>query len=193
VSQSFLGAAPGHPIIAKAIELAMNRVRNRFAQVDVDEFYCPHPYLSTLRFDKSRHTTGACVLGTAVNYILNRPLQNNFNVGEIVPERFSVQSPVPGRIVLLHQNSNDMGGKRFTLTKKNLLVAVADVRPTPTEAEQEEQKQFSQAGDEEPPPEEQEVEDMGGQYEFEALYANGYGANEDIILQVVTTSNFVGM
>lgn len=193
MSKSFLGAAPGHPIIAKAIELAVNRVRNRFAQVDVDDFYCPHPYLSTLRFDKSRHTTGACVLGTAVNLVLKRPLQNDFDAGEIIPERFSAQGPVPGRIVLLDQNSNDMGGTRFTLTKKNLLVAVADVRPTPTEAEQEEQKQLSEAGDEEPPPEEQEVEDMGGRYDFEALYANGYGANEDIILQVVTTSNLVAI
>ena len=37
----FIAAVPGHPFIAKALELIVNQIRNRFTAVDIDNMLCP--------------------------------------------------------------------------------------------------------------------------------------------------------
>ena len=37
----FIAAAPGHPFIAKAIEMIVNHVRNRYTNVDTMDEACP--------------------------------------------------------------------------------------------------------------------------------------------------------
>jgi hypothetical protein len=177
LSQAVLGAAAGHPILAKAIEITVNRARNRFTQVDLDAFYCPSPNLSVLRFDKARHVAGSCVLGAAANIVLDRPTQHAFQAGEIIPKTTST-FPIPGKILLLQQNGEDMGGNRFTNTAKNLMVAVADVRKDDLPLDIIEDERVAIEPVEEKP-------EIGGRFELEALYSDDERAYQDIRIEIV--------
>ena len=43
-----LAVAPGHPFLAKTIELVVNNIRNRFTSVDYADMLCPNPVLECL-------------------------------------------------------------------------------------------------------------------------------------------------
>ena len=58
----FIAAAPGHPILVKAIETVVNHVRNRFTSVDMDATFCPDPELSVLHAYDTLFTAGPYVL-----------------------------------------------------------------------------------------------------------------------------------
>lgn len=80
-----IAAAPGHPYLAKVIETVVNNVRNRFTSVDVDNLFCPNPELSVLHAFDTLFTAGPCALGAALNTVLGRHGQTQFEAGEIDP------------------------------------------------------------------------------------------------------------
>jgi hypothetical protein len=79
----FMAVAPGHPFVAKTIELVVNNIRNRFTSVDYDDMLCPNPILSASHLWDILFTTGPCILGTAMNLVLQRHPQTGFTPGEL--------------------------------------------------------------------------------------------------------------
>lgn len=114
----FLGVTPGHPIIAKTIQQVVNNIRNRFTSLDYDDMLCPNPILSVSHSMDLLYTTGPCILGATVNTFLGRHPQSHFIAGEYAFEddEDNTYGKIPGSIVLLQQNKEDMGAHRFTLT-----------------------------------------------------------------------------
>lgn len=55
-----LAVAPGHPFLAKTIEIVVNNIRNRFTSVDYANMLCPNPVLSVLHSVDTLFTCGPC-------------------------------------------------------------------------------------------------------------------------------------
>jgi hypothetical protein len=165
LSTSFFAASPGHPFLAQTIETLVNQVRNRFSLIDLDLSYCPSPNLFWHRFEKTSFLAGPCLFGTSVNRASGRSRLTPFEAGEIK----SGNSKALGRNVILHQQGEDMGGNRFTLTSKNLIVAVADIRPSEEADERTEMD---------------EDMDIRGRFELDSLYEATEAANENIHIHV---------
>ena len=130
--QGFIAAAPGHPFLAKAIENAVNQARNKMGIVGIDASYCrqrQHDNGPLYLDQRISNSAGSCILGRTVNGFLGRPPNESFQPGDVLPDTRTrkAESFVPGRIVILNGRKNDMGGYRFTLTGKNLLVAEVNV------------------------------------------------------------------
>ena len=81
----FIAAAPGHPVLAKAVETIVNQVRNRFCSVDVDATFCPDPELSVLHAYDTLFTAGPCLFGSTLNRVYGRHGQTSFVAGELDP------------------------------------------------------------------------------------------------------------
>lgn len=121
-----LAAAPGHPFIAKVIEMVVNMVRNRFTAVDIDDMLCPYPSLKHSHDWDLLFVTGPCILGAAVNSVLGNHMQTAIEPGEL--DTRDRDPLIPGRSVILAQNKADIGAShRFTWLKKNIIVATTDM------------------------------------------------------------------
>jgi hypothetical protein len=187
----FIAAAPGHPFLAKVVEIVVNNVRNRFTSVDYDNLFCPNPELSVLHAFDTLFTAGPCILGSTVNQILGRPGQTQFEAGELSPLNANVK--LPGRTIILHQNKWDvrfcmtgtfefkqsphkhascwlscqMGAHRFTLLEKNMLVAGTDF-PEYDDRENEGVEHYSK------------THVSTGIYGVDRLYSDNNRANEEL-------------
>jgi hypothetical protein len=124
--QGLIAVSPGHPIVAKAVESIVNYVRKRYSLVDLDSDLCPRPNLSVNRMDKLSAFTGSCLLAKSVNSALRRPPNEPFVPGELSAAKKSADN-IPGRVVVLGGNGDDMGGRRLTHTSKNSVVAQVDL------------------------------------------------------------------
>lgn len=74
----FLAVAPGHPFLAKTIglELVVNNIRNHFTSVDYDDMLCP--VLSVSHSVDTLFTSGPCILGAAINTVIDQHMQDEF-------------------------------------------------------------------------------------------------------------------
>eukprot|EP00567_Pseudictyota_dubia_P017360 CAMPEP_0197445784 /NCGR_PEP_ID=MMETSP1175-20131217/10917_1 /TAXON_ID=1003142 /ORGANISM="Triceratium dubium, Strain CCMP147" /LENGTH=870 /DNA_ID=CAMNT_0042976801 /DNA_START=510 /DNA_END=3122 /DNA_ORIENTATION=- len=146
-----MAVAPGHPLLARTIEIVVNNIRNRFTSVDYDDMLCPTPVFHVSHTVDTLFTCGPCILGGGINNLLGRHMQDAFTPGDIdvwqvermgqliatgsLKDRGSgiVVSPddqrllIPGRTIILRQNKEDMGAHRFTWDEKNLMVASTDM------------------------------------------------------------------
>jgi hypothetical protein len=113
----FIAAAPGHPFLARALEILINQVRNRFTTIDISATYCPTPELSVVYRYDTLFATGPCMLGSAVNSALGRPLQTAFTAGHLI-----TNTTTPGRVIFLHQDKQDMGAQRYSDPTRNAIV-----------------------------------------------------------------------
>jgi len=131
VWNGFLAAAPGHPFIAKAIEMAVNVIRNRYTSVDIDGMLCPNVNLDHSHHWDLLYITGPCLLGAAINSVVGNHLQEEITAGEINVWELSMphnsKAAVPGRTVILGQNKEDMGAHLFTWIERNIIVASTDM------------------------------------------------------------------
>lgn len=188
-----IAAAPGHPILAKAIETVVNQVRNRFTSIDVDATFCPDPELSVSHAYDTLFTAGPCLLGASVNRVLGRHGQTPFQPGVLDPPTHAERDPeivqgrnmlpgdhaprlgIPGRIILLRQRKWDMGAHRFTLDESNLVVAATD---------------FPYANDRENLPMEHysKTHAKVGVYGLENLYATNKKAGENV--QIIVQQDY---
>lgn len=120
----FMAAAPGHPYLAKTIELVVNQIRNRFTLMDVDVSFCPGPLLDIPHQLDILFVSGPCALGASVNRMLGRHPQAGFSVGTLDDTGIGV-----GRTILLQQNLADLSAHRMTNIEENrILAATALVR-----------------------------------------------------------------
>jgi len=150
-----LAVAPGHPFIAKAIEMVVNLIRNRYTGVDIDDMLCPSPNLEHSHSWDLLFVTGPCILGGAVNSVLGRHIQTEILPGEmnIWNMPFANQgglglspgpgpSSIPGRTIILGQNKTDMGAHRFNWIERNFIVATTDM---PDYDDRKDSKHYSQS------------------------------------------------
>jgi len=130
----FIASAPGHPFLAAVIETVVNNIRNRFTSVDIMNELCPGEvdFYVSYRYD-ILFTGGPCILGASVNKVLGRHPQTSFDINttHVPSDSASASSSndihIPGRIDFLDENKEDMGAYRFTLRRKNLIVAATDM------------------------------------------------------------------
>jgi hypothetical protein len=99
----------------------------------MDASLCPRPLFSVNRIDKTSAATGSCLLAKSVNKVMVRSPEALFAPGD-VEKSGSAADRVPGRVVVLRGDRNDMGAHRITHVQKNAIVAqvelpVADERP----------------------------------------------------------------
>ena len=191
----FLAAAPGHPFIARVIETVVNNIRNRFTSVDVDNLLCPDPELSISHAFDTLFTSGPCILGSAVNFVLRRHLQTPYtpgdlshfaedssaNVNPVVSQSNDVRSQIPGRSVILSQNKKDMGAHRFTWLEKNLVVAATDM------PDYDDRNTLEDKNDR---PHYSNAHKQVGIYGLTELYNNDQRANEDIKIIIQAWDEF---
>lgn len=136
----FLAASPGHPFLARTIQIVVNSIRNRLTSVDIDDMLCPdkiHHRFPDLDLSHSfdlLYLTGPCILGGAMNDVLGRHMQTHIAPGEIDIWNTTASESIgddlhliPGRTIILSQNKSDMGAHRFTFLERNLLVAATDM------------------------------------------------------------------
>ncbi len=141
--------APGHPFIAKAIEMVVNLIRNRYTGVDIDDMLCPSPNLEHSHSWDLLFVTGPCILGGAVNSVLGRHIQSEILPGEMNVLDMSFikkgdldPSGIPGRTIILGQNKTDMGAHRFNWIVRNFIVATTDM---PNYDDRKDSKHYSQS------------------------------------------------
>jgi hypothetical protein len=170
VWQGFIASAPGHPILAHAIETVVNQVRNKFTSVDIDERYCPNPNIAFLHRWDLIFATGPCLLGASMNKALGRPGQMQFEPGEVLVS--TVQPPVPGRTLILDTNRSKVNGIRFFLVEKKMVMAATDL---PVGRDKKQNKKPSYYG-----MHQYGIQDKQVIFGEKGVYANDHKANEDI-------------
>ena len=189
-----IASAPGHPFLARTIEIVVNNIRNRFTAVDYDDMLCPNPILSVSHTVDTLFTCGPCILGAGINNILGRHMQHEFDIGDVdiwqvEREELKKKNPsigsndysvavqpddprllIPGRSVILEQNKNDMGAHRFTWADRNLIIAATDMPDY----------------DDRPPSKEHysKTHEKAGIYGMRKLYTDNKRANEEIRIVV---------
>lgn len=187
-----IASAPGHPFLARTIEIVVNNIRNRFTAVDYDDMLCPNPALSVSHTVDTLFTCGPCILGAGINNLLGRHMQAGFEVGDVdiwQAERARASTAeavgaskgggaipavgpddqrllVPGRTVILEQDKNDMGAHRFTWADRHLIIAATDMPDY----------------DDRPPTKEHysKTHEKAGVYGMRKLYTDTKRANEEI-------------
>ena len=120
----FIGSSPGHPFLAAAIETVVNYVRNRYTTVDIMNGLCRDEILEF--YDTGHedlHLSGPCLLGKVVNQVLGRSPQSKFNVHHSYESLLKAKG-INGTMQLLeYQKDHFLGGERFILPSKQLIVA----------------------------------------------------------------------
>ena len=119
-----IGSAPGHPIVAKAVEKSLTNILNRADYYDIERTIC---HLSNgsaeiwkLRLLPILSITGPCLLGIAMNEVLRREPLDNFEAGWV----FNSMDPgAVGDVLLLQASKGDMGAFRFTDVDRGVVVA----------------------------------------------------------------------
>lgn len=166
----FIAAAPGHPFIAKVIEMVINIVRNRYTAVDIDDMLCPRPNLGHSHDWDLLFITGPCVLGAAINSILGKDMQSNVEPGEL--NTIGLYHLIPGRTIILSQNKTDIGmSHRFTWNDKNLIVATTDIPNY--EDNPHKRKHYSTS-----------TREMRGIFGLKNVYKDMKSANEELRLEI---------
>lgn len=118
-----IGSIPGHPFIAAAIETVVNYVRNRYTSVDIMNSLCHEGKVDYDTSHEDLHLSGPCLLGKVANQVLGRPLQSKYDIHESY-DLWLEELGIPGDLQLLeYQKNHFLGGERFILPSKNLIVA----------------------------------------------------------------------
>jgi hypothetical protein len=125
-----LGASPGHPIVAKAVETLMNRILNRQDYYDIEAEMCQHSLTSQvwkLRVIPILLLTGPCALGIAVNGALGLTNQVQGIALGWLSTGVGSYTATPGHYwgdaMILLADRYDLGELRFTDIDRNILVA----------------------------------------------------------------------
>ena len=124
--------------MAAAIETVVNYVRNRYTAVDIMNSVCHEGKVD--KFDVSHedlHLAGPCLLGKVVNQVLGRPPQSTYNFRSTYDWILQARN-IKGSLQLLEfQKNHFLGGERFMLHSKNLIVAATTFEDAKDEIEKE--------------------------------------------------------
>lgn len=126
-----MGAVPGHPFMARAVEALLTSILNRVDYYDMERDMC-QVVGSTGEVWKMRALTilslsGPCLLGSAVNTALDRrSFLAKYEPGWLTPEYLNNKTEVVddiGDVLLLIASKADMGALRFSDVDRNMIVA----------------------------------------------------------------------
>lgn len=171
-----IAAAPGHPVLAKAIETVVNQVRNRFTSVDVDATFCPNPELSVLHAFDTLFSAGPCLLGASLNRYLGRNSQQSFEDGKLVGEHSLENGSDFGEILILHQDKWDMGSHRFSDVSRNLVIAATDMEDSDDRAKDDSGKTEHYS----------KTHAKTGVYGLTGVYTDNVKADENVRIHIVS-------
>jgi hypothetical protein len=127
-----MGAAPGHPILAKAIEDILTTVMNRYDYYDVEGNLCSRYRdidIWKLRTLPILILTGPCALGMSINSALGKKnVLEGYGLGWLKSGDLSAGVHKPsdhfwGDAMTLLTDRYDLGELRFTDIDRNLLIA----------------------------------------------------------------------
>jgi len=76
-------SAPGHPILAKALEETTNMIRNRYTVIDIAGRYCPNVNNDIMKDHMALFLTGPGLLAYAMKATLGHPLSVPFEPGMV--------------------------------------------------------------------------------------------------------------
>eukprot|EP00541_Cyclophora_tenuis_P012194 CAMPEP_0116547014 /NCGR_PEP_ID=MMETSP0397-20121206/3547_1 /TAXON_ID=216820 /ORGANISM="Cyclophora tenuis, Strain ECT3854" /LENGTH=201 /DNA_ID=CAMNT_0004071509 /DNA_START=100 /DNA_END=705 /DNA_ORIENTATION=+ len=130
----FVGAAPGHPFLARAVERVTTLILNRADVFDMEREMCQSVGQAVgawkVRQWPTLLLTGPCALGVAVNDGLGKNDRlSRFDYGwlrTLGVESSGISSDEQDALIL-KADSNDLGARRFTDIQRNLLVASTDM------------------------------------------------------------------
>jgi len=128
-------SAPGHPILAKAIEEATNMIRNRYTVIDMLGRYCPDFDDQVMRDHAPLFLTGPGLLAYAMKTTLGHPFSVPFEPGIIDKENGRKLLDLkawglgfmPGRTKILDRHLMYLGETRYTDVDKDLIIAGTDI------------------------------------------------------------------
>jgi len=149
-----IGAAPGHPIVIRAVERLVNLILNRADLLDLEKEVAERSGIDTetwkVRAIQELLLSGPCALGIAANEVLGRDPVARFDVGWLKESKSKNQdmgdvlilmvrmlciiypvtrlSPTYSRICsLFQQDKDDLGSMRFTDVERNIMFASTDL------------------------------------------------------------------
>jgi hypothetical protein len=131
-----LGSAPGHPILAKAIEDIITAILNRDDYYDIERDMCsrdPEAEIWKLRTIPILILTGPCLLGRSVNAAIGKTnLLESYRLGWIDSSIDDM-----GDVLILLTDRHDLGETRFVDIDRNIILASTDqdrIAKTPIES-----------------------------------------------------------
>jgi len=136
----FIGSAPGHPFLVKAVERTLNLILDRADQFDVESYACQNSQIELewwkVRSEAGLFLSGPCALGVAVNSVLGSDPFAHLDLGWINSGTISNETlgneiqnnarGIFGNSLILQQKKNDLGAHRFTDPVRNVIVASTD-------------------------------------------------------------------
>mmetsp|Transcript_29528 Transcript_29528/g.68312 ORF Transcript_29528/g.68312 Transcript_29528/m.68312 type:complete len:204 (+) Transcript_29528:799-1410(+) len=184
-----VGAAPGHPFLARIVERVVTLVSNRADAFDIEMEMCHSVGVSAdawkLRLSPISLLSGPCALGVGVNDGLsNNNRMSHFDLGWLSTsevESSGLKSDDHDAL-LLKIDKTDMGALRFTDLDRNILVAstdMVDLTKTPLDEVSSTTSSLR----------------AGRRYnntEFLTVYTDDLASNEKITLQLVVSSKQEG-
>ena len=124
-----IGAAPGHPIVIRAVERLVNLILNRADLLDLEKEVAEKSGINTetwkVRAIQELLLSGPCALGIAANEVLGRDPVARFDVGWLNENKSKNQDM--GDVLILMQDKDDMGFMRFTDVERNIMFASTDL------------------------------------------------------------------
>ena len=127
----FIGAAPGHPFMIKTVERMMNLVLNRADLYDMEQHICRNERHQgqtwKSRIEPNLLLTGPCALGVSVNEVMSKDPVANFGVGWVQKDAGTAGGKIPGEVMVLALDKNDLGALRMTDVERNTIVASTDM------------------------------------------------------------------
>jgi len=187
-----LGVAPGHPILAKAIEDVVTTVLNRVDYYDIEGGLCSRDHnaeIWKLRTLPILILTGPCALGMSVNAALrNDNLLQGYELGWLQTANISARHEPSdhywGNALTLLADRYDLGELRFTDIDRNLLIASSNqdrIAKSPIDV-----MEIEQAPKKTPIHYSKTESDIVGEF---GTYSNSLSANEQV--RLVITHEYV--
>jgi hypothetical protein len=124
-----MGSAPGHPFMARAVEALLTNILNRVNYYDMERECCvvgSKSQVWKMRALTILSLSGPCLLGSAVNKVLNgERCLSKYEPGWLIPDHSSDSELVDdiGDALLLIASRADMGALRFSDVNRNMIVA----------------------------------------------------------------------
>ena len=181
-----IGAAPGHPFIAKAVERIMRAVSSRADYFDFEVETCravgPSAAVWKLRSLPTLIVSGPCALGMAVNEALGKKdFMSKFDPGWLLPSNEqSLDELGIGDVLILLSDKLDTGSFRFSDVARNLIVASTDMLGLSKQPLLDNSLRRAQARSHY-----SETEFMSDIYGEKGVYKDSLVTNEDVAIQLI--------
>lgn len=128
----FIGAAPGNPIIVRAVERLVNLIQDRADIYDMERETCRRSdsgmQVWKVRAQPLLFLSGPCALGVAMNEALHRPPLDSFPIGWIGMSGLEFGGRQDhGDVLVMVADKYDLGEFRISHPESGVIVAATDI------------------------------------------------------------------